>query len=176
MTYRDDLEQARSRIAKLEDDLVDARAETVAVAAKAAPNAEQLRRRRTALVVAGLVVVTLAGALVLYARSRKTSAVPAPIFIRWVDELVRLHPVGEHVRVRGALAHGSEKRHMTGDACTIDFVLEHGGAQLPVHHDDCIVPDLFGREPYWVVGDGELQANGIFVAKDVLVVFRDDMR
>jgi cytochrome c-type biogenesis protein CcmE len=72
--------------------------------------------------------------------------------------------LGKAVRLGGMVERGSIKRR--ADGVTIDFVVEDGDAKTPVTYRG-IVPDLF-KEGSGVVAEGQVQADGRFVATNIL--------
>ena len=71
---------------------------------------------------------------------------------------------GQHVRLGGMVEKGSVRR--LPDGVTIHFAVGDGQAQVPVTYRG-IVPDLF-REGSGAVAEGQLDANGTFVADTIL--------
>ena len=71
---------------------------------------------------------------------------------------------GQAVRLGGMVDKGSLKR--SKDGVTIDFVVSDGAASVPVRFSG-IVPSLF-REGSGVVADGRFDAQGTFVADQIL--------
>lgn len=73
-------------------------------------------------------------------------------------------PVGRNFRLGGLVAEGSVKRG--SDGLTVDFTVTDGAATVPVRYTG-LLPDLF-REGQGVVALGRLDADGRFVAEEVL--------
>lgn len=119
-----------------------------------------------AFVIAG----AAATGVVLSAHPRATGPLP----IVDVDQLVQgdSRHAGETVRASGLVVVGSTRR--TNEPCAVDFVMQRGGRQMPVHVVDCILPDLYtdARE-IRVLADGKLGSDGTFVATQVVVPLPD---
>lgn len=73
-------------------------------------------------------------------------------------------PVGQAIRLGGMVANGSIKR--APDGVTIRFIVADGPDTVPVRFKG-IVPDLF-KENSGVVAEGRFQADGTFVADNIL--------
>lgn len=73
-------------------------------------------------------------------------------------------PVGKRIRAGGMVLEGSVKR--ASDSLRVDFVVTDYAATVPVVYTG-ILPDLFD-EGQGVVATGELDANGVFQASEVL--------
>lgn len=72
-------------------------------------------------------------------------------------------PRGYSFRVGGLVVKGSVRR---GDGVKVYFDLSDGPAQVGVSYEG-ILPDLF-REGQGIIAIGQLDANGVFVASEVL--------
>lgn len=73
-------------------------------------------------------------------------------------------PIDRRIRAGGMVAAGSVKR---GADLAVSFsVTDHAGAEFVVHYEG-ILPDLF-RDGQGVLATGVLQANGEFVAEQIL--------
>jgi cytochrome c-type biogenesis protein CcmE len=72
-------------------------------------------------------------------------------------------PHGYSFRVGGLVVKGSVKR---GDGVKVTFDLTDGPALIGVSYEG-ILPDLF-REGQGIIAIGQLDANGVFVASEVL--------
>ena len=70
---------------------------------------------------------------------------------------------GQRLRLGGLVERGSVKH---GEGLTVQFVLSDCTHSLPVRHEG-ILPDLF-REGQGIVATGHLDADGTFVAEEVL--------
>jgi cytochrome c-type biogenesis protein CcmE len=74
-------------------------------------------------------------------------------------------PLDRAVRIGGMVREGSIERHP--DGVTIDFIVfDDSAATIPVRFTG-ITPDLF-KENSGVVADGRFQADGRFVASEIL--------
>ena len=123
------------------------------------------RRRRTASA-----ALTLAGAVGLAASaSAMTPYMDAarPVLVVSVDQAVADARIGRVMRVEGTLVHGSIEEHFR----EIRFELVSRGVNLPVRFVGTILPDTFRDVPGLVINvmvEGELRADGTFVATNVL--------
>ncbi|WP_339668372.1 cytochrome c maturation protein CcmE [Dasania marina] len=73
-------------------------------------------------------------------------------------------PVGKNIRAGGMVLEGSVKRDP--NSLQVDFVVTDYSANVPVTYVG-ILPDLFG-EGQGVVASGQLNAQGVFIATEVL--------
>ncbi len=73
-------------------------------------------------------------------------------------------PAGRNFRLGGLVADGSVER--AADGLTVAFDVTDGAATVPVRYSG-LLPDLF-REGQGVVALGRLDANGRFIAEEVL--------
>ncbi len=73
-------------------------------------------------------------------------------------------PVGKTVRAGGLVVAGSVERPAEGLGAT--FLVTDGMAEVKIRYDG-ILPDLF-REGQGIVALGQLQADGVFMASEVL--------
>jgi cytochrome c-type biogenesis protein CcmE len=117
------------------------------------------RRKRLMLIVATVAGVGLAAALVLSAfRSNIVFFFPPS------DVLAGKAPAAAAFRLGGLVEKGSVSRER--DSVTVDFVVTDLRSRVPVRYSG-ILPDLF-REGQGVVAQGRMQADGVFVADEVL--------
>lgn len=116
------------------------------------------RQKRMAAIAALLVGLGLAAALGFTAFRKNMMYFYTPS-----DLLAGTTPVGAKLRLGGLVERGTVKR---GEGLSVDFVLADCVHNLPVHYEG-ILPDLF-REGQGVVATGSLQANGTFVADEIL--------
>ena len=117
------------------------------------------KHQRLTLAIIAIVAVIGAGFLAL-AGLRDNAAL-----FRTPSELaVEPVPPGQSIRLGGMVADGSIE-HLS-DGVTITFVVEDGDAQVPVRFAG-ITPDLF-QENSGVVAEGAFDANGVFVAENIL--------
>jgi cytochrome c-type biogenesis protein CcmE len=117
------------------------------------------RQKRFALVVGGVAVLGLAAWLVLSAFQQNLVFFYSP-----TDILEGKAPQGRNFRIGGMVEVGSIKRQE--DGLTVGFVVTDTAKSIPVHYKG-ILPDLF-KEGKGVVAQGKLNANGLFVAEEVL--------
>jgi cytochrome c-type biogenesis protein CcmE len=117
------------------------------------------RRRRLYWVLAILAGVGLAGSLALRAFQQNVMFYFDPTRIA-AGEV----KTGQRFRLGGMVEQGSLKR--TAGSLDVSFVVTDFRHSVPVHYDK-VLPDLF-REGAGVVAHGRLDANGTFVADEVL--------
>ena len=110
-----------------------------------------------ALIAAGLAAVGLAAALVL-------NAFRSNMVFFFTPSQIAAHeaPAGRGLRVGGLVVAGSVKR----EGVTVHFTVTDTAKSIPVVFTG-ILPDLF-KEGKGVVAQGELDANGVFQASEVL--------
>ncbi|MDR3087161.1 MAG: cytochrome c maturation protein CcmE [Azoarcus sp.] len=117
------------------------------------------RQKRLLLVAIGMVLLIGAVALVLSAFRENLVFALTPSDVR-----AGKAPVGRTVRLGGQVVPGSLARE--ADGLTVRFVITDTAENVDVHYRG-VLPDLF-REGRGAVVQGELQADGRFVAKQVL--------
>jgi cytochrome c-type biogenesis protein CcmE len=117
------------------------------------------RQKRLALVVAGLAALGGAGALILNAFQSNLVFFYSPTQI-----VAQEAPQGRMFRIGGLVEAGSVKRQT--DGVTVQFTVTDTAHRVPVQYTG-ILPDLF-KEGKGVVAQGELGADGVFRAKEVL--------
>lgn len=117
------------------------------------------RRRRLYWVLAIVAGVGIAGALALRAFQQNVMFYFDPTRIA-AGEV----KTGQRFRLGGMVEQGSLKRQ--AGTLQVDFVVTDFRHSVPVHYDK-VLPDLF-REGAGVVAHGRLDANGTFVADEVL--------
>lgn len=115
------------------------------------------RYKRAALIVGGLAAIGIAAALVLNAFQSNLVFFFTPSQIEAGEA-----PKGRTFRVGGMVKEGSVRRNNL----TVDFVVTDTAREIPVSYTG-ILPDLF-REGKGVVAQGQLGADGRFVAGEVL--------
>ncbi|NOV21963.1 cytochrome c maturation protein CcmE [Cupriavidus necator] len=117
------------------------------------------RQRRFGLLAAALACCGIAAALVL-------NAFRSNLVFFFSPSQVAAHeaPVARSFRLGGLVAPGSIRRE--GDGMTVRFVVTDTARQVPVQYRG-LLPDLF-REGKGVVARGQLQADGTFIASEVL--------
>ena len=117
------------------------------------------RHKRAAAIVLGLVALGVATALVL-------SAFRENLVFFFTPSQVVAHeaPQGRTFRIGGMVEKGSVKR--LPDGVTVRFVVTDTAKSLPVTYRGSL-PDLF-REGKGVVAQGQLGADGVFEAREVL--------
>ena len=127
----------------------------------ASASAGALKPKHQRLVLLTLAVVALIGAGLLAAWALKSQA-----SYFYVPSDIRSDPpeAGRAVRLGGMVEKGSLRT--APDGVTIDFVVGDGKAQVPVRFRG-IVPALF-VEGSGVVAEGRLEANGTFIADNLL--------
>jgi cytochrome c-type biogenesis protein CcmE len=120
-----------------------------------------MKAKHQRLTLALLALVALIGAGLLAASALKDQAA---YFYAPSDLKAAQVPPGKRIRLGGMVADKSVQP--AGDGVTIDFVVTDGGAQTPVRFRG-IPPDLF-KENSGVVAEGAFDANGLFVADNIL--------
>jgi cytochrome c-type biogenesis protein CcmE len=115
------------------------------------------RVRRAALLLG--VVVALGGATALVANAFRSNLVffysPSQVF-------AKESPAGRTFRLGGLVERGSVRR----EGLAVRFVVSDTVKKVPVRFDG-ILPDLF-KEGKGVVAQGQVGADGVFVAREVL--------
>ena len=116
------------------------------------------KQRRLALIGAGLSVLGIAAALVLFALKDSI------VFFNSPTDVVEKHVTpGARIRLGGLVRPGSLVR---GDNLQVRFEITDGNTSVPVSYTG-ILPDLF-REGQGVVTEGALDSVGHFKADSVL--------
>ena len=115
------------------------------------------RHKRMALIVAGLAILGIAAALVL-------NAFRSNMVFFFTPSQIAAHeaPTGRSLRIGGLVEVGSIRR----DGVKVHFIVTDTAQSLPVVYTG-ILPDLF-KEGKGVVAEGELGADGVFQATQVL--------
>lgn len=116
------------------------------------------KQRRLALIGAGLSVLGLAAALVLFALKDSIVFFNSP-----TDVVEKNVAPGSRIRLGGLVKPGSLTR---GDNLLVRFEVTDGNKSVPVSYTG-ILPDLF-REGQGVVTEGALDSGGTFKADNVL--------
>lgn len=119
------------------------------------------RHKRLAIIVSGVVGLTVAGLFVLNAFRSNLVFFYSPTEV--LEGKVSV-PAGKTIRIGGMVEQGSVKR--SADGLKVDFVVTDFNKKLPVHYEG-LLPDLF-REGQGVVAQGRLQNGNQFVASEVL--------
>ena len=115
------------------------------------------RHKRAAIVVGVLAAVGVAVALVLNAFNSNL------VFFYTPSQIVAKEaPQGRTFRVGGMVEKGSVQR----EGVTVRFVVTDTAKEVNVRYDG-VLPDLF-KEGKGVVAQGQLGADGVFVAREVL--------
>ena len=126
------------------------------------------KNQRLALLVLALVAI---GGAVLLAMSAMRAQ--ASFFYAPGDVAAKGLPLDRAVRIGGMVRRGSLRRH--GDGVTIDFLVgDDTAATIPVRFTG-ITPDLF-REGSGVIAEGRFQADGSFVASEILAKHDENYR
>ena len=117
------------------------------------------KQRRGVLIATGVVILSLAAILMLFA-IRDTI-----VFFHAPSEIAEKNiKPGERFRLGGLVADGSVKR---GEGKHVSFGVTDTLATIQVKYDG-ILPDLF-REGQGIVAEGRLDGSGTFLADTVLV-------
>jgi cytochrome c-type biogenesis protein CcmE len=114
-------------------------------------------KRRGAIVAGGLVVVSIAAALVLNALNSNIA-----LYVTPSEVAAGKTPKGQAFRIGGLVKDGSVKR----DNLTVHFIVTDLAKDVPVSYTG-ILPDLF-KEGKGAVVQGRLEADGSFKASEVL--------
>ena len=114
-------------------------------------------KRRGAIVAGGLVVVSIAAALVLNALNSNIA-----LYVTPSEVVAGKTPKGQAFRIGGMVKDGSLRR----DNLTVHFVVTDLAKDVPVSYTG-ILPDLF-KEGKGAVVQGRLEADGQFKASEVL--------
>ena len=121
----------------------------------------KLRAKHQRLVLLGIALVALIGAALLAAWALRSQA---SYFYVPSDIAADPPEFGQAVRLGGMVETGSLQT--AADGVTIQFIVGDGEARVPVRFSG-IVPDLF-VEGSGVVAEGSLQADGTFLAENLL--------
>ena len=116
------------------------------------------KQRRGVLIGAGVVVLTVAVGLVLFALRDSIAFFHTPS-----DVVEKNIAPGQRFRLGGLVAEGSVKR---GEGANIAFIVTDTLKTVPVTYEG-VLPDLF-REGQGVVAEGKLTPWGVFIADTVL--------
>ena len=119
------------------------------------------RHKRLAIIVSGVIGLTVAGLFVLNAFRSNLVFFYSPTEV--LEGKVAI-AAGKTIRIGGLVEQGSVKR--SPDGLKVDFVVTDLNKKLPVHYEG-ILPDLF-REGQGVVAHGRLQNGNTFTASEVL--------
>ena len=114
-------------------------------------------KRRGAIVAGGLVVVSIAAALVLNALNSNIA-----LYVTPSEVAAGKTPKGQAFRIGGVVKDGSLRR----DNLTVHFIVTDLAKDVPVSYTG-ILPDLF-KEGKGAVVQGRLDAEGRFTASEVL--------
>ncbi|WP_100379169.1 cytochrome c maturation protein CcmE [Polynucleobacter brandtiae] len=115
------------------------------------------RHKRFAIIIGGLIAVVLAAVLILNALNSNIA-----LFVTPSEVAAGKAPQGQAFRIGGMVKEQSVKR----DGLTVHFVITDMVKDIPVAYTG-ILPDLF-KEGKGAVAQGRLDANGQFVASEVL--------
>ena len=117
------------------------------------------RRRRLTLVLGILAGVSIAGALALTAFRENVM-----FFFDPSQVIAGAAPTGQRFRLGGMVTKGSVQR--TPGSLEVRFVVTDFKHEVPVSYTG-VLPDLF-REGQGVIAHGHIDANGTFIAEEVL--------
>jgi cytochrome c-type biogenesis protein CcmE len=115
------------------------------------------RHKRLAIIIGGLIAVVLAVVLILNALNSNIA-----LFVTPSEVAAGKAPQGQAFRIGGMVKEQSVRR----DGLTVHFVITDMVKDIPVAYTG-ILPDLF-KEGKGAVAQGRLDANGQFVASEVL--------
>jgi cytochrome c-type biogenesis protein CcmE len=117
------------------------------------------RKQRLILILAGVILVAVATALILFANSKNISWFKHPAEIAAGDFVP-----DQMVRV-GGLVKGGSLKQASEDGLDVTFLITDCAVEIPVTYDK-ILPDLF-REGQSVVVEGRV-VDGVIIASQVL--------
>ena len=117
------------------------------------------KHRRLAFVAVGLLALGAAAGLVLSAFEENITFFYAPSDLK-AEEV----PPDRRLRLGGLVEENSVER--LSDGVTVSFRVTDLSASVPVTYKG-ILPDLF-REGQGIIAEGKLDADGVFVAQEVL--------
>lgn len=117
------------------------------------------RKKRLHLILFLVVAVAAAVGLAMYSLSQNINLFQTPMQIANGEV-----PPGRTIRAGGLVVAGSVERDQEGLGVT--FRVTDGAAEVPVYYEG-ILPDLF-REGQGIVALGQVRADGVFVASEVL--------
>lgn len=117
------------------------------------------KHQRLVLVLLALAALIAAALLAIYALRDQASYFYVP-----ADIAANPPEAGQAIRLGGMVENGS--MIMAADGVTVAFVVKDGTARVPVTFTG-ILPDLF-VEGSGVVADGRMNADGVFVADNLL--------
>ena len=121
-----------------------------------------MRAKHQRLGLLALAGIAMLGAVLLAMSSLRDQAA---YFYAPADVMRKGIPQGRAIRIGGMVKDGSLR--MAGDGVTIEFLVgDESDATIPVRFRG-IVPDLF-KEGSGVVAEGQFQADGRFVATEIL--------
>ena len=124
--------------------------------------AQNLKRKNQRLILLVMAGVAMLGAVLLAMAAMRDQA---SFFYAPGDVARRGLPLDRAVRIGGMVRQGSIQRHP--DGVTIDFMVgDDSAATIPVRFTG-ITPELF-RENSGVVAEGRFQADGRFMATEIL--------
>jgi cytochrome c-type biogenesis protein CcmE len=117
------------------------------------------RRKRIALILGGLVTLSIATALVANALNSSIAFFYTPTQVAANEA-----PRNKVFRIGGMVKEGSIRRE--GDGLTVQFIVTDTAKEVPVAYKG-ILPDLF-KEGKGAVVQGRIEGDGRFVATEVL--------
>ena len=115
------------------------------------------RQKRIAIIIGGIIAISVAAALILNALNSNIA-----LFVTPSEVAAGKAPAGQAFRIGGMVQEGSIKR----DGVTVDFVITDMVKTIPVAYTG-ILPDLF-KEGKGAVIQGKLDPSGKFIASEVL--------
>ncbi len=118
----------------------------------------KIHERRIYLIVAFLLGLVIAAGLILYALKQNINVFLTP------NQITTSLPADYHFRLGGMVKQGSVVRDKAGVG--VNFIVTDFKKDLPVRYVG-VLPDLF-REGKGVIAEGAINAQGIFIATQVL--------
>lgn len=120
-----------------------------------------MTKRQRRMVLVGVLLLGVGGAVALALNAFRDNLL---YFISPSEVVAGKAPAEQSFRLGGMVEKGSVKRDPEG--LRVRFVLTDFAKEVPVQYDG-ILPDLF-REGQGIVAKGHLNAQGVFVASEVL--------
>lgn len=118
-----------------------------------------VRKQRFLLITLMLIGISIAIGLILYALKQNIN-----LFFTPTQTIAEKLPAGQRFRLGGIVQAKSVQREP--NSLLIKFVITDNNKQIPVQYTG-VLPDLF-REGQGAVADGRLNAQGVFMADEIL--------
>lgn len=118
-----------------------------------------IRKQRFIFISLIIIGISIAIGLILYALKQNIN-----LFFTPTQAIAEKLPVGQRFRLGGMVQAKSVQREP--NSLLIKFIVTDNNKQIPVQYTG-VLPDLF-REGQGVVADGRLNAQGVFMADEIL--------